>query len=115
MTSLPLNAGLFRRSICLGLLETCPRLGRQEKPSPEGSLSWIQRLSGCWPGEGERTPQQKDVKAPQNHVSRTWVNVPSQNRKKSPWQADKQLEISRVKAAISAHRTFLRAWGPCGP
>lgn len=66
MTSLPLNAGLFRRSICLGLLETCPRLGRQEKPSPEGSLSWIQRLSGCWPGEGERTPQQKDVKAPQN-------------------------------------------------
>lgn len=66
MTSLPLNSGLFGRSICLGLLETCPRLGHQEKPSPEGSLSWIQRLSGCWPGEGERTPRQKDVKAPQN-------------------------------------------------
>lgn len=53
MTSLPLSSGLFRRSICLGLLETCPRLGRQEKPPPEGSLSWIQRLSGgCWSGEG---------------------------------------------------------------
>ena len=53
MTSLPLSSGLFGRSICLGLLETCPRLGRQEKPPPEGSLSWIQRLSGgCWSGEG---------------------------------------------------------------
>ena len=52
MTSLPLSSGLFGRSICLELLETCPHLGHQEKPPSEGSLSWIQRLGGCWSGGG---------------------------------------------------------------